>query len=231
MTLVVVTGVGTEIGKTHVAAGLVAAWGREAAVLGYKPIESGVVGDAGSDEALLRSVSTFHVKHPPVQFRLRAAVSPHLAARAEARAVPFAEIVADVSRLRADTAVVVELPGGLFSPLTDTTCNADLALALAPDVILLIAPDRLGVLHEVRAGYEACRARGLPLDGVVLSAPATPDLSTSTNAEELARTSGLPVLASFPRASRESLVASGAFDDLVRACRRGPLKHELAPLK
>jgi len=219
VTLVVVTGVGTGIGKTHVSAGLVAAWGREAAVLGYKPIESGVVGEEGDDEALLRSVSTFHVKRPCVQFRLRAPVSPHLAARAEGRAVPLAEIVAEVSRLRAEASVVLELPGGLFSPLSETASNADLTLALTPDVRLLVAPDRLGVLHEVRAVFEACRARGLRLDGVVLSAPAAPDLSTSTNEEELARTSGLSVLASFPRASREALVASGAFDALVRYCR------------
>jgi len=52
--LIVVTGTGTEIGKTHVAGALLLAWARvlaeagmgDATVVGLKPVESGVTGGA-----------------------------------------------------------------------------------------------------------------------------------------------------------------------------------------
>jgi len=225
----VVTGVGTDVGKTHVAAALALAWARVEPVLAYKPIESGVTEGVGPDEALLGRCSTFHVKHPLPQVRLPAPVSPHLAAREAGTAIDLPAVVRAVDALRGEASVVLELPGGLFSPLTDCETNADLAALLRPDVLLLVAPSRLGVLHDVRAVAEACRARRLALDGVVLSAPARPDASSSTNAAELARTSGLPVLAELPRASVEALVASGTLGGLVRYCRG--LALEPAPLE
>jgi dethiobiotin synthetase len=218
MRLVVVTGVGTGIGKTHVARAILRAWGRVEPVLGYKPVESGVAGAVGEDEAVLRDASTFHVKHPPLQVRLGAPVSPHLAARLEGRVVPLEEIVREVETLRAMTTMVVELPGGLFSPLTDQRTGADLVRDVRPDVVLLVAPNRLGVLHDVGAVSRACRGV-LPLDGVVLCAPIAEDASTATNGRELERTTGRRVLASLPRGSPEALVSSGALDSLVEYCR------------
>jgi dethiobiotin synthetase len=219
MSLVVVTGVGTGIGKTHLAVALVRAWGRHEAVLGYKPVESGVTGSVGEDEGALSAVSTFHVKHSLPQTRLREPVSPHLAARAEGRELDLREIVMAVDALRREVSIVLELAGGLFTPLSETTSNADLALALAPDLTLLAAPNRLGVLHDVLAVREACRHRHLPIAGIVLSASAAPDASSATNPTELPLVSGLPLLANLPRASVEDLVASGALDALVARCR------------
>jgi len=219
MTLVVVTGVGTEIGKTHTTAALTVAWGREALVLAYKPIESGVAGLVGADEELLAPLSTFHVKRPLLHQRLRAPVSPHLAARLEGRPLDLQAVVDETAALRRETDVLVELPGGLFSPLSDRESNADLALRLAPDVVLLLAPNRLGVLHDVRAVFEAARGRGLRLDGVVLNATVSPDLASETNPAELAVTSGLPLLADLPRGSIAELAASDPVARLVRYCR------------
>jgi dethiobiotin synthetase len=227
MTLVVVTGVGTDIGKTHVAASLTLAWSRFGPVRAYKPVESGVTGSEGPDEQRLRGYSSFHVKRPLLQVRLRDAVSPHLAARAEKLTVDLNAIAAEVAWLRAQVHTVVELPGGLFTPLSDEACNADLLALLRPDATMLVAPNRLGVLHDVRACAEACRARGLGLDGTVLVAQETPDASAATNRAELARTSGLAVLASLPRGRVEDLVASGALNPLVEHIRRR--RRELAP--
>jgi dethiobiotin synthetase len=127
-----------------------------------------------------------------------------------------------VALLRSRVSIVLEMAGGLFSPLSETATNADLALSLSPDLMLLVAPNRLGVLHDVRAVVEACAARTLPLTGLVLSASATTDASTDTNAHELVTLTGLPLLANLPRASLDALVASGGLDALVAVCRRGP---------
>ncbi len=220
------TGVGTGVGKTHVAEALLRAWGRAEPVLGYKPIESGVVDGVGEDEARLRDASTFHVKRPGVQVRLAAPVSPHLAARLEGRTIPLVDIVDEVDALRLMTSMVVELAGGLFSPLSDHDTGAELVHALRPDIVLLVAPNRLGVLHDVGAATRACRGM-LSLDGVVLCAPLTEDPSTRTNAAEIEHTLGLHVLASLPRASPETLVSSGALDRLVDYC-RAPLRDRAA---
>jgi dethiobiotin synthetase len=214
--LVVVTGVGTGIGKTHLTAALAMAWGRSAPVLAYKPIESGVTGDVGEDEAALAAVSTFHVKPSPLQLRFRAPLAPPVAAHFESREIILADVVREVRRLHALTDLLVELPGGLFSPVSDTDLNADLVRRLAPDAVLLIAPDRLGVLHDVLAVVEACERRALALTGIVLMAPEVVDASTGLNVDDLRGFTDVPVFASLPRASISQLATIQPVVDLAR---------------
>ena len=80
---------------------------------------------------------------------------------------------------------VVETAGGVFSPLSPTATNFDLALALEPAIWVLVAPDALGVLHDLSATLQAMRARGRTPDHVVLSGAREPDSSTGSNAAEL----------------------------------------------
>ena len=62
-----------------------------------------------------------------------------------------------------------------------------------------MAPDRLGSLNHALLTERVLRSHGVPLLGVVFSAPATPDDSTGTNADSLGRIlPGLPV-AALPR--------------------------------
>ena len=132
--LVVVTGTGTGIGKTHVAEALLRAWARHqpgARLVGLKPIESGVTPGAASDAARLAAASTFHVKQ--LGYALSAPLSPHLAAREEGLTIDAANIVESVERVtRTADGVLVELPGGLFTPIGPGRTNADLLAALCP---------------------------------------------------------------------------------------------------
>ncbi|MGH7434966.1 MAG: dethiobiotin synthase [Polyangiaceae bacterium] len=203
--LVVVSGTGTGIGKTHVAEALLLALGhRGIRAAGIKPVETGFDGSPTSDEARLARASPFHVKHSGVRFS--DPVSPHLAAREAGRVIALADLVAEIEALRCHAEVVLaELAGGLFSPLSDTETNADLANALRPDVLLLVAPDRLGVLHDVIAATRAAEAGALPVDGIVLVAPDHPDTSTGRNAPEIARMRAIPVFGPVPRGSPEDL--------------------------
>jgi len=209
--LLLVTGTGTGIGKTVASCGLVAAWARRGlSVAGVKPIESGQdpAGQLGGDVLELGQVSTFHVTRFTPPYLLVDAVSPHLAARREGRTIDPHVIAAWLQPIRdAADAVVLELPGGLFSPLTDALTNADLVPALEPTKVLVVAPDRLGVLHDVLSTTRAAHAQGLTVDGLLLSAPAEPDGSTGTNADELRRVlPAVPVLGVLPRASRQDLI-------------------------
>lgn len=207
--LLVVTGTGTEVGKTMVATALVMAWSRRGlAVAGLKPIESGqdAHGQLGGDVLRLGQASTFHVTRPP--YLLKDPVSPHLAARREGRTIDTRVVTEWLSPIRrAADAIVLELPGGLFSPLTDELTNADLVDELAPSRVILVAPDRLGVLHDVITTTHAAASRGIAIAGLVLSAPAQPDASTGTNAAELTRVNAaVPVLAVLPRAPLRQLL-------------------------
>jgi dethiobiotin synthetase len=192
--LIAITGTGTGIGKTHVACALVRAIGGA----GFKPVESG----GHEDGDRLRAASMFHVKQVP-PYLFAAPVSPHLAARMEGRQIEVPKILAAVEAARREVSpLVVELAGGLFSPLAPGVTNAEILAALSPAITILVAPDRLGVLHDVAA---VDRAAGSLITGIILSAPETPDASTGTNAAELPMVSKLKILASLPRAPEEEL--------------------------
>lgn len=196
-------GTGTGIGKTHLGVALVKALADAGAeVAGLKPVESGV-GSGVSDTDRLAAAGTFHVKHPP-PYVLAAPVSPHLAAPLEGKSIRLGPIVQWVDSVEAAW-VVVETAGGLLSPLARGLTNLDLAEALEPTAIILVAPDRLGVLHDVTAALFALRALapGLPEPLVALQAPAEPDASTGGNAEELLTLEIARSVATFPRAGAE----------------------------
>jgi dethiobiotin synthetase len=186
--LVVVTGTGTEIGKTHVACQLVSLGSLDGTAAGFKPVETGVVGE-GADVSALRAVSSFHVKHLlAAPFLFSEGLSPHLAARGERRHISIDAICEAVKNLRAVVdLLIVELAGGLFTPLGDDVSNCDLAIALVPDRVILVAPDRLGVLHDLGATTRAATAAGCRIDAIVLNAPASADASTGRNAMEIRR--------------------------------------------
>lgn len=227
--LVVVTGTGTGIGKTHVTAALLRAWARilEAAgvesprVAGLKPVESGVAEGAPTDARTLEQASTFHVKRFPPPYMLARAVSPHLAAAEEGRVIELELIRGYVAEVRKVTdGVAVELPGGLFSPLAPQLDNADVARELAPDALLLVTPDRLGVLHDVAATTRAAAACGLAVSGIVVVAPEHADASTGSNAVELALVCDVPVLANLPRADVATLAARADLAAILTALLR-----------
>jgi len=219
--LVVVAGTGTDIGKTHVSEALVLAWRRHAPrVAGLKPIESGVPETGPSDATRLHTASSFHVKR--FGHALRSGVSPHLAARQEGVVIDIADLARQIHSVREEAdGIVVELPGGLFTPLTDDAFNADFARLLSPDVLVLVVPDRLGVLHDAVAASRAAAACATRLDGIVVVSPPRGDASTGTNAAEISRFTGLPVFATVPRASSAEIARHPGLQAILRTAAAG----------
>jgi dethiobiotin synthetase len=218
---VVIVGTGTEIGKTHVTACLLAqarAQGKD--VRGYKPIATGIQ-DLCEDAQLHAEALGAPYLHP--SFSYRRPVSPHLAAREEGRAIDL-----EVVRRKSDElaqgrdAVVIESAGGLFTPLGEALTNVALVRCLMPAAVVLVAPDRLGVLHDVGACVTAARACGIEFSALVLSAPAVPDASTGSNALELNR-EGMPaVVGVFPRASWHTQESQGVAATVWKALGASP---------
>jgi dethiobiotin synthetase len=197
---IVVVGTGTEIGKTHVSACLLSyARGQGRRGAAYKPVATGVTGRCEDAERHAAALGSPYV-HPT--FAYRKPVSPHLAAREEGPPIELAAIRRRADELGRDAGfVLVESAGGLFSPLGDALTNVQLVECLLPARVVLVAPDRLGVLHDVGACLRAARAAGVVVSALVLSAPAVADDSTGSNAQELARIGLGPVAGVFPHAS------------------------------
>jgi dethiobiotin synthetase len=206
MRRLVILGTGTEVGKTFVTTALARALSeRGCSVLALKPIETGCVSSGkpppGSDAWQLESVATPGRARPHPLYAFPEPISPHLAARRAGVSIQLAQVAAWVRQAELTTLEtprdntlhyntlwsMVETAGGALSPVSEGATNADLARELEPALWLLVAPDALGVLHDLRATLSALRALAREPDLVVLSAARAPDASTGTNAEELVR--------------------------------------------
>lgn len=223
--IVVVAGTGTDVGKTHVSAALLgAARAHGLAAAGYKPVATGA-GPTEICEDARRHAEALAAEYVPPTYAYARPVSPHLAAREEGRPIDVDVIAARARELGAGKELlVVETAGGLFSPLAPGVTNVDLARALGDATLLLVAADRLGVLHDVGAVLAGTRGL-LARPTVVLSAPARDDASTGQNGAELDRLGLGPVLARFPRAAPDagvSRVAAEAVLDAIGLVRRRP---------
>lgn len=189
---VVILGTGTDVGKTYVTACLARGLREHGSVLALKPVESGVGAGATGDAGIIADAAG----HAPLlsPWRFVRPVSPHLGAREQGAALHIAQLAAWVAKQEAEAGAavsLVELAGGAFSPLGPGLTNVDLALALRPALWLLVAPDALGVLHDVSA---TLRALPQAPDAVLLSGARPPDQSTGTNAAELVALGITPVL-------------------------------------
>ncbi len=219
---IVLVGTGTGIGKTHLGVALVKALADTGAeVAGLKPVESGVVAGEPCDASRLSAVSTFHVKLPP-PYALAAPVSPHIAAAREGMLISLPPILRWVESVAAPW-VVVETAGALLSPLAPGLTNLDLMLALEPTAVVLVAPDRLGVLHDVSAALLALRvlAPHVPEPVVALQTPGETDASTGSNAAELVHLGIARRVTTFPRADAEGADVQAVALGLVEALGRG----------
>lgn len=182
---------GTGVGKTTTALAMLrTARALGLRVAGWKPLETGGTedGDALQAASNVRAPSAVLLTDP---------VSPHLAARRAAVRIDLEAIAANAPSPDVDL-FVMETAGGLFSPLDDDgRTNAELVAALAPAATVLVAPNRLGVLHDVAAVLRAAPSLRGELVAVALTGGDPADRSVDSNADELMRLHGVVIWA-FP---------------------------------
>ncbi|MFF2522865.1 dethiobiotin synthase [Streptomyces liangshanensis] len=205
MPVLVVTGTGTEVGKTVVTAAVAAAAlarGRTVAVL--KPAQTGVAPDEPGDAAEVArlaggpgggSVTVVELARFPEP------LAPATAARRSGLAPVSPDEVADAALKLAveHDLVLVEGAGGLlvrFDAAGGTL--ADVARLLGAPV-LVVAAAGLGTLNVTALTTEALRARGVnPLGVVIGSWPDGPDLAARCNLADLPESAGAPLLGAVP---------------------------------
>lgn len=207
----VVTGTGTEIGKTAVTAAVAALAPGSTAVV--KPAQTGVApgedGDLAQVRALAEPVTTVELGRYPEP------LAPATAARRAGAEPVRTDAVAHAARDLAGThdLVLIEGAGGLLVRFDDEGGTiADIASELEAPV-LVVTHAGLGALNVAALTAEALRTRALRCSGVVIGDwPREPDLATRCNLADLPEVSAAPLVGALPHGA----TASAAFRDVAR---------------
>lgn len=154
-----VTGIGTGVGKTIVAAILTEALQADY----WKPVQCGSLDKSDSiivQSLISNNVSTIH----PEAYRFKTAASPHYAAQQE-------EAKIDLNRLRlpnTNRPLVIEGAGGLMVPLNEGALVVDLIKQLNVPVVL-VARNYLGSINHTLLSIEILKTRGIRLAGIIFN--------------------------------------------------------------
>ncbi|MBB1252974.1 ATP-dependent dethiobiotin synthetase BioD [Streptomyces sp. OF3] len=199
--ILVVSGTGTEVGKTVVTAAVAACAlraGRTVAVL--KPAQTGVAEGEAGDVAEVgrlvggavtgRELGRYPEPLAPATAAARAGLPPVSAARAAAAARELAA---------GHDLVLVEGAGGLLVRLDEQASTlADVAGLLDAPVLLAVAAG-LGTLNTTALTAEALASRGLACRGLVVGSwPSEPGLAERCNLDDLPVVAGAPLLGVVP---------------------------------
>ncbi|MFF2024320.1 dethiobiotin synthase [Streptomyces sp. NPDC058171] len=211
MAILVVTGTGTEVGKTVTTAAIAAvalAAGRSVAML--KPAQTGVApgerGDAEEVARLAGPVTALELARYPEP------LAPATAARRSGLAPVGARQTARAARRLAalHDLVLVEGAGGLLVRFDATGGTLADAARLLGAPVLVVVPAGLGTLNTTALTAEALRARGLEPAGVVVGSwPRDPDLAARCNLDDLPQAAGAPLWGAVPEGA--GALEPGAF--------------------
>jgi dethiobiotin synthetase len=207
-----VTGTGTEVGKTVVAAALartLAVAGRNVAV--FKPCVTGLdelaadgtICQAGDDKSarrladheLLRLAARSEQSDEEIApYRYGPPASPHLAAALAGEEIDPARLrSAAASAAERAEAIVCEGVGGLLVPLAPGYLVRDLAADLGYPLAIAAGPG-LGTINHTLLTIDAARAAGLEVAAVVLTPwPEQPSEVEASNRETIAALGGVVV--------------------------------------
>ena len=196
---VFVTGTGTGVGKTVVAAALARTLGAGGRRVGaMKPAQTGT-SEGADDLAFIRLAGGVPLDRCAAPYAFAAPLAPSVCASLEGRSIEVGTVVDSWRALRGVCdLVVVEGAGGLLVPFSDSATMADLAAALGLPV-LVVALAALGTINHTALTVEAALSRGLDVIGVVLSRfPARPGLAEATNPVGIERMAGVEVVGVVP---------------------------------
>jgi dethiobiotin synthetase len=191
-----VTGTGTGVGKTVVAAVLarsLAAAGRRVAV--FKPAVTGLDEGGEPDHALLRrAAGSEQTDEEIAPYRYGPPMSPHLATALAGEEIEPERLLATArAAAKGADALICEGVGGLLVPLSQRYCVRDLAVELALPLVIA-APPGLGTINHTLLTVESARAAGLEVATVVLTPwPDDPGPIEESNRETLAALAGVRI--------------------------------------
>lgn len=203
-----VTGIGTDVGKTLVAAILVKALN----AYYWKPVQAG--GGAHSDQKQVQMLTNMPPEREiPERYKLLLPASPHWAAREENKEIElasihqqFLQIVAGLEKKHPGEKVylIIEGAGGLLVPLNNNELVADLIRQLNIPV-LLVSRHYLGSINHSLLTASYCKQNNIALKGWIFNDGPVTEVQdqekprTNTNyATEISVWTKTPILAQLP---------------------------------
>ena len=201
MTAIFITGTGTDVGKTYVAAALIRQFrqmGR--AVDAIKPVVSGFdpAAAAASDPGVLLQALGLPVTAAEIDriapWRFRAPLAPDLAAEREGRSIDVDTVIAFCQTAidqRRDI-LLIEGVGGVMVPLDAERTILDVMMAVQLPLIL-VAGSYLGTISHTLTALDALFRRGMQVLAIVVSESAGSSVSLEDTVATIGRFAG-PVI-------------------------------------
>lgn len=214
--VIFVTGTDTEIGKTLVSTGLIAALQQQGLkVAAMKPVASGCdatpAGLRNADALALQQQADVAADYAEVNpYAFAPPIAPHIAAAQAGQSIDFALIQSQLNALqqRADV-VVVEGVGGWLVPLNETQNVADLAAYLDASVVMVVGL-RLGCINHALLTLQSIQQSRLPLLGWVAN-QVDPTMSMlEDNLATLTTNIGAPCIANIPCLSDPAAISGSS---------------------
>jgi len=179
-----ITGTGTDVGKT-----LVAAIVTEALQADYwKPVQAGFA--RGTDSLWIEQmISNKKTKIHPEFYKLKMPASPHLAAKAEGVKIVLKDIVRHLPKTK--NTLIIEGAGGLMVPLNKKEFILDLVKKLKAKVII-VSKNELGSINHSLLTAAVLKKEKIDVAGWIFN-------EQYLNYEnEITNWSGYPLIASVP---------------------------------
>jgi dethiobiotin synthetase len=177
VTAIFITGTGTDVGKTYVAASLIRHLRRMGRTVdALKPVVSGFdpTLPATSDPGILLKALGLSITPADIDriapWRFRAALSPDLAAQQEGKTIDVDAVIA-FCRTAIDQRrdiLLIEGVGGIMVPLDDRRTVLDLMMALQLPLIL-VAGSYLGTISHTLTALDALFRRNLKVLATIVS--------------------------------------------------------------
>lgn len=176
-----ITGTGTDVGKT-----LIAAIVTEALEADYwKPVQAGF--SDGTDSLFVeKMISNKKTKIHPELYRLKMPASPHLAAPAEEKEIKIKEIVGQLPETK--NQLIIEGAGGLMVPLNQKELILNLIKKLKAKVIV-VSKNELGSINHSLLTAAVLKKEKIDVAGWIFTE------EYKNYEEEIGQWSGFPVIA------------------------------------
>lgn len=193
MRKIFVSGIGTGIGKTLIAALLTERLKADY----WKPVQAGNLDDSDTDFVKRLVSNTQSVFHPET-FRLTAPMSPHAAAEIDGIEIRLK----DFKIPETNNNLIIEGAGGLLVPLSNELLIIDLITYLSAEVVL-VSQNYLGSINHTLLSAEALKSRNINVTGIIFNGETYPQ-----GEQIILQRTGLRCLARVPQMnniSRESI--------------------------
>jgi len=181
-----ITGTDTGIGKTVVAAVLLAGLGGKY----WKPIQSGL--EEVTDTEWVREKTGLEASHFCKEaYRLSTPASPHLAAAIDDVEIDLRSLA--LPSVKTGETLIIDGAGGVMVPLNDRQLMTDL-IKMTEAPALVVASSGLGMINHTLLTVNCLRSCGIPVWGVVMNGG-----TNSDNKKAVAFYGKTPVLAQVRR--------------------------------